>query len=68
MVGYGQGFGSRSRLGRDGDAMEGQGIAGDGTFHDLDRDVARVGTWRDEDRDAKAWQDGDEDREAGNWR
>jgi hypothetical protein len=44
----------------------GQGVAGDMTFHNLGRDVARAGTWRDEDRDAKAWQDEDEGREAGN--
>jgi hypothetical protein len=30
--------------------------------------VTRVGTWCDEDRDVKAWQDDDEDREAGNQR
>jgi hypothetical protein len=27
-----------------------------------------VGTWHDEDGDAKTWQDEDEDREAGNQR
>jgi hypothetical protein len=48
--------------------MEGQGMAGDVTFHDSDTDVARTGTWCDEDGDAKAWQDGDEDREARNQR
>jgi hypothetical protein len=41
---------------------------GDVTFHDSDIDVARVGTWHDEDRDARAWQDEDEDRVARNWR
>jgi hypothetical protein len=43
-------------------------VAGDMTFHDSDRDVARAGTWHDEDRDAKGGQDEDEDREAGNCR
>jgi hypothetical protein len=38
------------------------------TFHDSDRDVARMGTWHDEDGDMKAWQDKDEDREVRNWR
>jgi hypothetical protein len=29
-----------------------------------DRDMARMGTWHDEDWDGKAWQDEDKDREA----
>jgi hypothetical protein len=45
--------------------MEGQGVLGDATFHDSDRDVTAAGTWHDEDGDAKAWQGEDEDREAG---
>jgi hypothetical protein len=48
--------------------IEGQGIMGDITFHNLDRDVARAGIWHDEGRDARAWQGEDEDREARNWR
>jgi hypothetical protein len=67
-LGYGQDFGTRSRLGHDGDATEGQGMAADMTVWDSDSDVARVGTWHDKDRDAEAWQDQDEDREAGNQR
>jgi hypothetical protein len=35
-AGCGRGLGSRSRLGWDGDMMEGQGIVGDATFHDSD--------------------------------
>jgi hypothetical protein len=46
--------------------MEGQGMVGDTTFHYLDRDVTRVGTWHDADGDVKAWQGEDEDREARN--
>jgi DNA-binding transcriptional regulator/RsmH inhibitor MraZ len=38
------------------------------TFHDLDRDVAIVGTGHDEDWDTKAWHIEDEDREARSWR
>jgi hypothetical protein len=38
------------------------------TFHDSDRDVTRLGTWRIEDGDIKAWQGKDQDREAGNQR
>jgi hypothetical protein len=38
------------------------------TFHDLDRDMARMGTWHDEDGDVKAWHDKDEYREASNQR
>jgi hypothetical protein len=34
----------------------------DATFHDSDRDMAGMGTWHNKDRDAKAWQDGDQDR------
>jgi hypothetical protein len=45
--------------------MAGQGVVGDATCRDLDRDVAGMGTWRDEDGDAKAWHDGDEDRGPG---
>jgi hypothetical protein len=30
--------------------------------------VTSAGTWHDEDGDAKAWQDEDEYRNAGNWR
>jgi hypothetical protein len=67
-VGYGWDFRSRSRLGWDSDMAEGQGIAGDITFHDSDRYVARVGTWHDEDRDVKAWQDNDEDQDTRNQR
>jgi hypothetical protein len=48
--------------------MEGQGIVGDATSHDLDRDMGRAGSWLDEDGDPKAWQDDDEDREARNQR
>jgi hypothetical protein len=48
--------------------MEGQGIVGDTTFHDSDRDMAKVGTWYGKDWDMKAQQDEDEDREARNWR
>jgi hypothetical protein len=61
-------FGSGSGLGQDSNVPEGQGVAGDATFRDSDRDVARAGTRHDEDRDAKAWQDKDEDTEAGNRR
>jgi hypothetical protein len=43
-------------------------MAGDTTFRDSDRDIARVGTWHDEDRDTKARQDYNKDREAGNLR
>jgi alpha-amylase/alpha-mannosidase (GH57 family) len=68
VVGCGRGLGSGGRLGWDGDMMERQGVAGDMTFRHSDRDVARTGTWHDEDGDTKAWQDVDEDREAGNWR
>jgi hypothetical protein len=68
VVGCGWGLGRGSGLGQDGDTTEGQGMAGDVTFHDLDRDVGRVWTWHHEDRDVKAWQDEDENREAGNWR
>jgi hypothetical protein len=67
-AGYRWGLGSRSRLRQDGNAMEGQGMVGYVTFHDLDRDVTRAGTRHDEDRDVKAWQGKDKDREAGNWR
>jgi hypothetical protein len=45
---------------------DGQGIAWDITFCDLDRDVARVGTWHHKGWDMKACQDPDEDREARN--
>jgi hypothetical protein len=45
--------------------IEGQGMAGDMTFHDLDRDVARAGTGYDEDSHTNAWQDKDKDR--GGW-
>jgi hypothetical protein len=48
--------------------MEGQGVAEDMTFHDLDRDVTRARTWHDEDGDAKAWQGEDEDGKPGSWR
>jgi hypothetical protein len=65
-AGCGWGLGSRSGLGQDGDVMEGQGMAGDVTFCHSDRDMVRVGTWHNEDRDAKAWQDEDKDREARN--
>jgi hypothetical protein len=41
---------------------------GDITFNNLDRDINRAGTWYDNDRDAKACQDKDDDREAGNLR
>jgi hypothetical protein len=37
------GLGSRSRLRQSGDTMEGQGIAGDTTFRDSDRDVLAWG-------------------------
>jgi hypothetical protein len=37
VAGCGRELGSRSGLGRDGNAMEGQGIAEDVTFHDSDR-------------------------------
>jgi hypothetical protein len=43
-------------------------MVGEVTCHDTDRDVARAGTWCDEDGNAKAWQDEDEDSEAGNQR
>jgi hypothetical protein len=65
VAGCGRGFGSKSGLGRDGDAMEGQGVVGDATFRDSERDVTREGTRHDEDGDAKAWQGESEDREAG---
>jgi hypothetical protein len=52
----------------DSDAMEGQGIVEDATFHDSDSDVTRARTWRDEDGDAKAWQGEDQDRKAGSRR
>jgi hypothetical protein len=52
----------------DSDAIEGQGMAQDATFHDLDRDVTRARTWCHEDGDAKAWQGEDEDRKAGSQR
>jgi hypothetical protein len=68
MVGYGHGLWSGSGLGWNSDAMEGQGGAGNATFCDWDRDVARAGTWCDEDGYTKAWQDEDEDREARNRR
>jgi hypothetical protein len=42
----------------------GQGMVGDVTFHDSDRDLTRTRTWPNEDRDTKACQDEDEDREA----
>jgi hypothetical protein len=58
------GLWSRSGLGWDGNTMERQGMAGDIAFHDSDRDVARAGTWRNEDKDLKACQDKDEDWEA----
>jgi hypothetical protein len=61
-------LGSGSRLGQDSNATEGQGIMGDVTFHNLDRDVARAAIRHGEDRDARAWQDEDEDREARNQR
>jgi hypothetical protein len=44
----------------------GQGMAEDVTFYDLDRDIAGIRTCYNEDRDAEAWQDKDEDRDAGN--
>jgi hypothetical protein len=47
--------------------VEGQGMVGEVTFCDSDRDVTRVGTRHDENSDAKAWQGKDEDRGAGNW-
>jgi hypothetical protein len=62
------GLGIRSGLGWNGDVMEGQGLAGDATFHDLDRDVTREWTWPNGDGDAKAGQGEDENREAGNGR
>jgi hypothetical protein len=68
MAGCRQGLGSGSRLGWDGDVMEGQGMAGDMTFHDSVRDVTRAGTGHDEDGDAQAWQGEDKDREAGTQR
>jgi hypothetical protein len=68
MVGYRWGFGSSIGLGWDSNMMEGQGMVGDATLHDLDRDVARAGTWYNEDRDVKAWQGDNKDREAQNWR
>jgi hypothetical protein len=40
---------SGSRLRWDGDVTERQGIKGDVTFHDSERDVTRVGTSHDED-------------------
>jgi hypothetical protein len=67
VVGCGWGLGSGSRLGWDSNVMEWQGMVGDMTFHDADRDVTRAVIEDDEDWDAKAWQDEDEDREAGNW-
>jgi hypothetical protein len=67
-VEYRWGLGNGSRLGWDSDMMEGQGVVGDGTFHDSDRDVTSAGTWHDEDGDTKAWQGKDKDREAGSWR
>jgi hypothetical protein len=39
-------------------------VVEDATFCDLDRDMARMGTWHDEDGDMKAWQDGDDHRGA----
>jgi hypothetical protein len=66
-AGCARGFGSGSGLGRDGDAMEGQGAMEDATFLDSDRDVTRVGTRHNKDRDVKVWQGGYEDREAGDW-
>jgi hypothetical protein len=50
----------------DSDMMEAQGMAGYRTFYNSGRDVARMGTWHDEDGDTKAWQDEDEYREARN--
>jgi hypothetical protein len=34
--------------------MEGQGILGDMTFHNSDRDIIRAGTMHNEDGDMKA--------------
>jgi hypothetical protein len=68
VVRCGRRLGGGSGLRWDSDAMEGQGMVGDTTFHDLDRDMARVGTWCDEDGDVKAWQDEDKNRQARNWR
>jgi hypothetical protein len=42
--------------------IEGPGIVEDATFYDSDRDVARAGTGYDKERDAKAWQDKDNDK------
>jgi hypothetical protein len=36
------------------------------TFYNLDRDMARVGTQYNEDRNMRAWQNEDKDREARN--
>jgi hypothetical protein len=47
--------------------MAGQVTVGDITCHNWHRDMGRIGTWHDEDWDAKACQGEDEDREAGNW-
>jgi hypothetical protein len=44
VAGCGWGLGRGSGLGQDGDTTEGQGMAGDRTFRDSDRDVTRVGT------------------------
>jgi hypothetical protein len=30
-------------------------MVGDETFHNLNKDVAKAGTWYDKDRDMKAW-------------
>jgi hypothetical protein len=65
MEGCRWGFGSGSGLGGDSNTTEGQPMAVDMTFRNLDRDMTRVGTRHDEDRDAQAWQCRDEDREAG---
>jgi hypothetical protein len=43
-------------------------MAGDPTFHDSDRDIGGIGTWHNEDRDTKAWQNEDKYRKAGNQR
>jgi hypothetical protein len=61
------GLRSGSRLGQNGNMTEGQGMVGDMTFRDSDRDVTRVGTWHDEDWGTKAWQDEGKDRDAGNY-
>jgi hypothetical protein len=67
-AGCGRRLRSGSGLGWDGDGTKGQGVAGDATFRDSDRDATRVGTSPDEDGDVKAWHGEDEGREAGNRR